>query len=319
MTVSLRKVAVVGAGLMGQGIAVAALRGGADVVVWDLRAVVPHSEQRIRERLAAAPAAASGTGEGRLTSTAELADAVAGADLVIECLPEDVQLKVETFKAIDEISDDGVPFVTNTSSVSLHLLKAAVRAERALLAGHFFNPAEIAPGVEIAAVDPVSQRWVPRITALLESWGKSPVEVGSSPAFVANRLQLALFREAVLCVEEGLVTAADLDELVKTTFGFRLAAYGVFKVADMAGLNVFGAILANLDTAFGSRFSLPGSVKEMVEEENWGLATGAGYYSYPADVRDALLSERDARYAAVLAAAGSTGGSERALSPTAAS
>ena len=121
-----------------------------------------------------------------------------------------------------------------------------------------------------------------------------------APAFVANRLQIALFREAARCVEEGLATPEQVDEVVRTTFGLRLAHYGPFEIADMAGLHVFEAILKNLADAYGDRFDTPASLRELVDRGKTGLTAGAGYYRYDNESISDLLDRRDDRYRATV-------------------
>jgi len=168
---------------------------------------------------------------------------------------------------------------------------------------HFFNPAEVMPGVEVipsAATDPGV---VTRALSILEGLGKTPTVVRSSAGFIGNRLQLALFAEAARCVEEGLAGPEDIDRIVRTTFGPRLAAYGPFAIADMAGLDIFEAILKQLQEAFGDRFAAPVGLAQKVAEQKLGTKTLGGYFSYDEAEVAALQAERDATYQRIIDAA----------------
>jgi 3-hydroxybutyryl-CoA dehydrogenase len=129
--------------------------------------------------------------------------------------------------------------------------------------------------------------------------GKRPAEVGDRAAFVSNRLQMALMREALACVEEGLVTREDLDEVVRSTFGFRLPFFGPFLIADMAGLDTYASVFRTLEREVGPAFAVPGALQELVDAGRVGTKSGEGFGTYSEADRDALLLERDRRYAAL--------------------
>ncbi|HEU4494357.1 MAG TPA: 3-hydroxyacyl-CoA dehydrogenase family protein, partial [Rubrobacteraceae bacterium] len=114
-----------------------------------------------------------------------------------------------------------------------------------------------------------------------------------------NRIQLALFREALACVEEGLASPAEVDEVVRSCFGFRLPFFGPFQIADMAGLDVYASVLRTLEDGLGERFETPGVLRDLVEEGRTGTKSGAGFLSYSDEERERLLLERDRRYAAL--------------------
>jgi 3-hydroxybutyryl-CoA dehydrogenase len=296
-------ISILGGGLMGQGIAVVFLSAGNDVVVFDTADRLTRTESEICRRLREWQMAGDGTMSiGRLNVTASLPDAVAGADYVVECLPELEELKVANLAVCDALAPPEAIFLSNTSSLPLSALRIGLNKTRDLLATHFFNPAEIVPGVEIAGDESLDADVLASVERLLRDAGKVPIHVASAPAYIGNRLQLALFREALLCVDEGLASPAEIDTVVKSTFGFRLPAFGPFEIADMAGLDVFAAVLDNLRNAYGDRFSTPSSLLKLVEEGATGVAAGKGFYSYAPAEREAFVHNRDAAYRAVLAA-----------------
>jgi len=134
---------------------------------------------------------------------------------------------------------------------------------------------------------------------LLGSIGKRPSVVSSSVGFIANRLQMALFCEAARCVDEGLASPRDIDEVVRSCFGFRLPYFGPFQIADMAGLDVYQAVIEQHQQGFGGRFNVPESLRRLVQEGRHGTAAGGGFYEYEDGTPDTILVERDRRYAAL--------------------
>jgi 3-hydroxybutyryl-CoA dehydrogenase len=164
---------------------------------------------------------------------------------------------------------------------------------------HWFNPPEWTPGVEVIPARTTDPAVVAAVVALLRSIGKRPSVVSSSVGFIANRLQMALFCEAARCVEEGLATPRDIDEVVRSCFGFRLPYFGPFQIADMAGLDVYEAVIEQHHQGFGDRFEVPESLRRLVSEGHYGTANGGGFYEYAPNSSDGILVERDRRYAAL--------------------
>lgn len=294
------KITVVGAGRMGQGIAVVFLRAGFDVAVYDVQDRLETSLLEIQQRLENANRIdPSSHPVGVIRPYGDLKTAVSTPTLVFEAVPEQYELKRDVLREIDCLAPSSTIFATNTSSLALGSLSSELATSRTLIAVHFFNPAEIVPGVEIAGED---EEVIQQVVTLLRSVGKRPVRVAPAPGFVANRLQLALFREAVLCVEEGLASPEDIDEIVRSTFGLRLASYGPLQIADMAGLEVFAAILETLSSVYGDRFAQPQLLKELVSQGNLGAATGSGFYDYLGINMERFLDQRDVKFRAVVSA-----------------
>jgi 3-hydroxybutyryl-CoA dehydrogenase len=294
MSTGLTSAAVLGFGTMGQGIVRLLLAHGVDVAVLD---VDVEKARQTAERLTHA-AAAGGTVSVHTT----VAEAVAGAEVVFEALPEDLGLKTAVLREV-LAADPSALLFTNTSSLPVDTMAGTVGDPSTLVGVHFFNPAEVMPGVEVipsASTDPAV---VTRALSILEDLGKSPTVVRSSAGFIGNRLQLALFAEAARCVEEGLAAPEDVDRVVRTTFGPRLAAYGPFAIADMAGLDIFEAILHQLQDAFGDRFATPAGLAEKVADKQLGTKTHQGYYTYDEAAVAALQAERDATYQRIIDAA----------------
>jgi len=233
----------------------------------------------------------------------EIADDVAGAvseaELVFEAVPEDLGLKEEILGSCSEAASDDAVIVSNTSSLPISDLSGFVVRPGRFCGMHWFNPPEWTPGVEVIPAAATEEDVVGRLVAFLRSIGKRPAVVGDGPGFVANRIQNALFLEAVRCVEEGLASAREVDEVVRSCFGFRLPFFGPFQVADMAGLDVYENVLDVLKGGLGERFEAPGSLRDLVEKGRTGTKSGAGFLRYTDEERERLLLERDQRYAAL--------------------
>ncbi|HEX5848444.1 MAG TPA: 3-hydroxyacyl-CoA dehydrogenase family protein [Rubrobacter sp.] len=299
-----RTAAIVGAGTMGLGVAECFAAAGVGVVLTD---ATPDLTRQARHRLTER---ARGHAEAGLLSeeaaarveAVETADDVAaavdGAELVFEAIPEDIGLKEEILTSCSEVAPDAV-IVSNTSSLPINDLSAFVDRPGRFCGTHWFNPPEWTPGVEVIPAEVTEDRVVDRLVGFLRSIGKRPTVVGDGPGFVANRIQNALFLEAVRCVEEGLASPQEVDEVVRSCFGFRLPFFGPFQVADMAGLDVYENVLDVLGEGLGERFAAPDSLRDLVRKGRTGTKSGAGFLEYTDEERERLLLERDRRYAAL--------------------
>jgi 3-hydroxybutyryl-CoA dehydrogenase len=298
-------VAVIGGGTMGGGIAGHFARAGLRVALVDAS---PELAEQARERLLARtrghvdaellPAEAT-EATARVTTPPDLEAAVADADLVIEAVPEQQSLKEEVLGRVSAAAPSAAIITSNTSSLPIEGLAAAVDEPARFLGVHWFNPPEWTPGIEVIPASQTSRETVDRVFDLLRRIGKRPAEVADHPGFVANRLQMALLREAIAIVDEGLATHESLDEVVRTTFGFRLPFFGPFLIADMAGLDTNASVFETLESGIGPEFAVPGPLRELVDAGKFGTKSGEGFRAYTDEESEALLLERDRRYAAL--------------------
>lgn len=297
--------AVVGAGTMGLGVAECLAVAGIEVHLAD---ATPELTREARERLLRRAKGHAGAGllseeAAERMEAVQTADDVAGAvgeaEFVFEAVPEDVGLKERILRSCSEAAPEDAVIVSNTSSLPIRDLSGFVGRPERFCGMHWFNPPEWTPGVEVIPAAATDAGVVERLVGFLRSIGKRPAVVGDGPGFVANRIQNALFLEAVRCVEEGLASPQEVDEVVRSCFGFRLPFFGPFQVADMAGLDVYESVLDVLKDGLGERFEAPASLRDLVERGRTGTKSGAGYLEYTEEEQERLLLERDRRYAAL--------------------
>lgn len=301
-----RTVAVVGSGYMGGGIAQSLALAGATVKIADiseeiakknydrlLAEAADFTEQRLF------PADAVERIQANLSPAASIEEAVADVDFIEEAVPEKIEIKHETLRRISAAARPDAVIGSNTSTIRIAELASAVERPERFLGVHFSNPAPFIPGVELIPHEGTDESVLPLVEQLVASTGKESARVKDSTGFVLNRLQYALFHEATQIVEEGIATPEDIDTIVRTTFGFRLPAFGPFAIADMAGLDVYAFCYASLQTRWPERFATPESLRELVEAGKFGTKSGAGYLNVPAERIPELVAYRNKAYVAI--------------------
>lgn len=296
-------IAIVGSGYMGGGIAQVFARAGARCVLIDAeparaeaahgRVVAEAADHAARGYITDEQAAAV---RANLAWAGSLAEGVRGAQLVFEVVFEELGVKHAVLREIEAAVADDVVIATNTSAIPIGELAQALERPERFLGVHFFNPATLLPGVEVIPHATTAPALPEQLVALLAQAGKEPAVVADSPGFVCNRLQFALFREAARMVEDGAATAEQIDTIVRASFGFRLALYGPFAVADMAGLDVYANSYLSLEKALGERFTVPPSLKQRVDSGDLGIKTGGGYLGLTDAEAKAMVAARDNAY-----------------------
>jgi 3-hydroxybutyryl-CoA dehydrogenase len=300
---SIRTIAVVGSGYMGGGIAQVLALSGRDVVLSDVDAAKAGAA---RVRLLDEARRFVDTGlfdpgsveilEQRLRVADSIESAVADVDYVTEAVFEDRTVKADALRRISRAARADTVIGTNTSAIPIGELAESVERPERFLGVHWMNPAPFVPAIELIATPHTSEDAIARVEAMVTEAGKAPARVADSPGFVANRLQFALYKEAVRIVDEGLATPSQIDTVVSNAFGFRLALFGPFAIADMAGLDVYAASYESLATEYGERLAAPERLRKTVEEGNLGIKSGRGFLDIPSEDVAALLAYRDAAY-----------------------
>lgn len=300
------RVAVVGSGYMGGGIAQVLALAGREVRLADVTA---EQAARSRDRIIAEAADFAAKGlfpddaadriADRVSASASIEDAVADADFVEEAVPEILPVKHETLARISAAAPPHGLIGSNTSTISIATLSEAVRHPERFLGVHFSNPAPFIPGVEVIPHADTRPDAATAVIELLADAGKLGVEVADVTGFVLNRLQYALFSEAARLVEEGVASAEAVDTITRTTFGYRLPFFGPFAIADMAGLDVYAFCYRSLGADYPDRFVAPHALTELVDEGALGVKTGGGFLATAPEQLPALVAHRDRAYAAM--------------------
>jgi 3-hydroxybutyryl-CoA dehydrogenase len=283
-----RSIAIVGGGLMGAGIAQVFAAAGHSVVVYEPVAAV---RQTVRTRIA-----------GNLVSlgqdaavakavlvTDDLAKAVASADFVTEAALEELELKRSIFADLVRLAPAKAVLASNTSVIPIHRIGEGLPTNARIIGTHWWNPPALIPLVEVVQSAFTSTATVRTTMELLASVGKSPAHIVKDvPGFVANRLQHALWREAIAMVREGICDAATLDDCVKNSFGLRLAVLGPLENADLVGLDLTLAIHKTIVPEL-NRLDRPDPYLEaQVAAGHLGFKTGTGFRSWTDDEMGAV-------------------------------
>ncbi len=298
-----RKIAVVGSGYMGGGIAQVLALAGAKVALADVSAEIA---QKNYDRLLAEaadfvadgllPAGAVETLKTNLWAATTIEEAVADAEFIEEAVPEVIEIKHATLARISAAARPDAIIGSNTSTISIADLAVAVANPERFLGVHFSNPAPFIPGVEVIPHAGTAEATTQAVREIVAETGKETATVKDVTGFVLNRLQYALFHEAAQVVEEGIATPEDVDTLVRTTFGFRLPFFGPFAIADMAGLDVYAFCYKSLQTGFPERFATPKILQDKVDAGQLGTKTGAGFLDVPAERTAELVAYRNKAY-----------------------
>ncbi len=299
------RVAVVGAGTMGIGIAHVFASSGIPTVLVDATPKLSEAARgraiELLSRLEQAGNVAGGTtatAEQHLSAAPSIAEAVHGADLVIEAVLERPDVKLAVYAEIEPAAGNAV-IATNTSSIPIAELAAGLKRPGRFLGVHWFVPPLLVPCVEVIRAPSTDGRVVDLVVEVLTRLDKSPVVVGDGPGFVANRIQFAMFREAARIVEEGIAGPEQVDEVVRSSFGFRLPFFGPFTIADMAGLDVYADIYETLERGLGPGFSAPEVLQEHVDRGEFGVKTGRGFLELSQAQAEELIDRRNRAYVAL--------------------
>ena len=280
MTQKAQHIAVIGAGLMGHGIALTFARAGHHVAIADpAAAMLASCPERIAESLALLGAAADEVSDtlARVTLAKDLASAVSYANAVFEAAPEKLDLKQQIFAEIEAHAPSDAILASNTSVIQISKIVSGLSGRHRALGTHWWNPPHMIPLVEVVKTEWTDPALAQRMFDLLAQVGKTPAMVEKDvPGFIGNRLQHALWREAISLVENGICDAETVDNVVKASFGRRLAVLGPLENADLVGLeltqDIHNQVLSDLEVSGAPSPYL----QKMRDAGRSGMATGAG-------------------------------------------
>ncbi|WP_026872693.1 5-formyl-3-hydroxy-2-methylpyridine 4-carboxylate 5-dehydrogenase [Inquilinus limosus] len=298
------QVAVIGLGTMGPGIAATLARGGMDVRVHD---VAPAAIERARTAIPQAASVLDRLGitppdsrEGTVSFHEGLAGAVAGAGLVIENVPEKVEIKAEVYRALAPLLPAETIVASDTSGIPITTLQGFLSHPERLVGMHWSNPPHIIPMIEVIAGKHTAPATVTFIADLIRSLKLLPVVVKKDvPGFVENRILYALLREAIDLVDQGVIDEEGMDTCVSWGIGYKLAVVGPMRLLDMAGLDIYHSVASFLNADLSDRRDVADYVTERTRAGKLGIKSGEGIFPYtPEQIRE-LQAERARRLVAV--------------------
>ena len=281
---NIKKIGVVGAGTMGNGIAQVCAAAGLEVVMQDIGdaqverglATIAGSLDRLikKEKISDADKQAA---LGKISTTTDLSD-LADVDVVIEAATENEALKLDIFRQLDEICQPGAILASNTSSISLTRIAGVTQRAQQVIGMHFMNPVPMMALVEVIRALQTSDEVYQQIHELSEFIGKVPVEAKDSPGFVANRILIPMINEAAYVYYEGLASAEGIDEIMKLGMAHPM---GPLMLADLIGLDTCYAVIKVLHEGFGDSKYRPCPIwQQMVDAGYLGRKSGRGFYNY---------------------------------------
>jgi len=290
---SIQNVAVLGAGIMGRGIAHVAALGGYNTVLQDtsreqLEKATNDIGAILEKGMAMGRVTDSEAVEARrrLRTVASLDDAARQADLVIEAVPERMDLKVEIFAQLDRVAPAHAILASNTSSLSITEMAAATRRAPQVVGMHFFNPVQRMKLLELVRALETSEKTLAQCEEVGRKMGKECVTVRESPGFVTSRINAMIGNEAFYMLQEGVASAADIDKALKLGLNHPM---GPFELVDLVGLDTRLSILRFLHRTLGEKFRPCPLIEQYVAAGRLGRKSGRGVYEYPA-VADTVAS-----------------------------
>jgi 3-hydroxybutyryl-CoA dehydrogenase len=282
------RIAVIGAGLMGHGIAWRLAAAGHQVRVQDPNAAALDGLKARLDDISAL-LGADGSVAGRVAGGSDLAWAVSETDFVFEAAPERLELKQSLFAELEKLTPSGTLLCSNTSALPIGAVAQRVQGKKRVIGTHFWNPPHLVPLVEVVLMDEENRPAAQKAATLLNDAGWHPVFVNRDiPGFIGNRLQHALKREAIALVAAGVCDAKTVDDVVKLGFGARLAVLGPLEQSDLVGLDLTKAIhdvlMPDLDTTPHAHPLL----NELVARGELGMKSGKGFRSWSQEEASAV-------------------------------
>jgi 3-hydroxyacyl-CoA dehydrogenase len=277
--------AVIGAGTMGPGMAAVLARAGSEVRLYDISDEVLERAKGAYQMATGAldrVEAASAAG-GSVGFESDLGKALTGADLVLEAIPEKLDLKREvTAQLEDHLADDAI-IASNTSGIPITQIATALKHPGRFVGMHWSNPPHLIPMIEVVPGEQTSAGTTDRIVEIIKAFGYEAVTEQEVPGFVENRILYAILRECLSLVERGIVSEADMDTCVKWGIGYKLAVIGPMRLLDMAGLDIYSSVASYLNPDLSADTGVPEMIRERAEAGQLGMKTLGGIYPYTAE------------------------------------
>jgi 3-hydroxybutyryl-CoA dehydrogenase len=291
----MKKVCVIGAGTMGNGIAHVFAQNGFSVSLVDVsqdqlnKAMVTINKNLDRQvAKGAIPAEIKEKALAGITTNTSLATGVTGAEIVVEAATENTTLKLDIFRQIDEHAPAGCILATNTSSISITKIAAVTSRPQNVIGMHFMNPVPVMKLVEIINGYDTDEKVTIEVVELSKKLGKVPCVVNDYPGFIANRILMPMINEAIYSLYEGVAGVEEIDTIMKLGMAHPM---GPLQLADFIGLDVCLSILRVLEEGFGQpKYAPCPLLVNMVAAKKLGIKSGAGFYDYSGGSKDLVVS-----------------------------
>ena len=281
----IKSISLLGAGMIGNGLALHFSRAGFETKLYSrTQATLDKALESIKGSLSMLLKVHADSPQvkeivGRIKTYTDMKACVSGAAIVVESIAEDLKIKQDAFKELDEICPAGTILATNTSVIRITDIAAKAKNRSRIVGTHFWNPPYLLPLVEVVKGQDTSDETMELTYQFMKLAGKKPIKcLKDVPGFVANRLQHALWREAISIVERGIADAATVDDAIKNSFGIRLAVLGPVENADMAGLDLTLAIHNTVLKDLEDSHEPSPLLKEKVKKGELGFKSGKGFY-----------------------------------------
>lgn len=300
----IKKIAIIGSGVMGSGIAQSFAVGGYSVTINDIKEeYLSYAQNRISENLALLIEEGVLTDREKqgalanITYSVDLEEAIRDTDFIIEAIPEVIGLKLDLYQQLEKIIKPDAIVASNTSTFPIsQLMEKASFADRMVIT-HFFNPGHLVPLVEVVQHNDTKPEVVKTTLNLMRKIGKSPILLKKEIAgFIANRLQTALMREAFYLLKEGVANAEDIDTAITAGPGFRWAFTGPIEIADFGGLDTWQRVFDNVSPVLDQSKEAPVLIRDLVEKGKLGAKSGEGIFTYEESTVSQKINERDRNF-----------------------
>ena len=300
ISTTVNRIAVLGSGIMGHGIAQVSAMSGYSVVLRDIeQSFLDRAMEKIKwslnklvekEKLTQADADRV---FARITPVIDLKQALSGADLLIEAVPEDMNVKKKVYAEVDSVADSKMLYASNTSTLPITEMAALTNRPDRFIGLHFFNPPQLMPLVEVIPGGRTNDSMVAMAMEFVKKVGKQPVLCKKDVAgFIVNRVFIPLVHEAVYCQERDNVPMSTIDSAVKFKMSFPM---GIFELADYTGLDVIHKATVEMHSRDSKVINPHPKVKQLFDEKNLGQKTGKGFYEYKGDKYERVnLTEQEA-------------------------
>ncbi|WP_428911696.1 3-hydroxyacyl-CoA dehydrogenase family protein [Niallia sp. Krafla_26] len=300
----MKNITVIGAGIMGHGIAQLFAQVGKNVRLYDTnqasldkaKLMIQNSMKRLVEKgLLTEESFELAT--KKLVYSIDIEESLENAEFIVEVVPEVLTLKWETYLKIERIVSKDSIIASNTSAIPLTRLIEKTKHPERFIITHFFNPPQLVPLVEIIKSHHTDEKVIQTTFELMELIGKRPVVLQKEvPGFIANRIQLAVVREVFWLLENGVATAEDIDIVMKESLGFRYAFQGPFEGADLTGLDTANFVSESLFPVLSASKEPPEFLNKMIRAGHLGMKSGKGFYTYDGDAGIEKVRKRDEQF-----------------------